>query len=971
MGCKLLIINSLWDWFDASRLTRIDRAGAVTQITYSPTNLTTSITLPNNNRLGFEYNDGRQLIAITNGANERVEYTRNAMNGILSTRIPDNSGTIQYSMEQARDEINRVVRATGVNWTTSYEYDEMNNLTDMTDGRGNDWKQNFDNLDRLTEEIDPLGGTTGFDLDNHMDTRNPLEKVTDKRGIETQYVRNGFGEVIREISLEAGTTEYVRDEAGRIAEMTDARGVVSSYVYDGMDRVLSVTYPAAAIDDIAYTYDEGGFGVGELTSITEGFGTTTYGYNALAQMVRMTRTINGVAYECVYEYDLAGEVTAMVYPSGRRIEYTRDGAARETRIRMVAPDGTETTLVDNISYKPFGPIDGMSVGDGNDLSISYDANYRATRLTRGGSAGLLMDYGFTYDEDSDITGLQDYVRPERSQVLGYDALSRLTSAEGGYGTIDYGYNAGDDRTSRDWTQPDGSQISETYDYDAVTARLLLVNVEDVAGQFTPIREFDYHASGQVSSDLRGANAYLYGLNDRGRLTTITRNGEDIARYTHDQSEQRIVKNEDGRDIHYHYDLDGRLISETDGATGETLREYVWLGLMPIAVIDATEAAPDTAQSCSDAEREAFTQSLAERQAEQAALIEFAPRITDTITQSEVILTSLQATRETLVANLDGLPPNGRFFRRFRLTRLIALYDFYINLYTAYIEQLETLSEQVDTRLVELETQILDLTAQIEACDSEPELVATDGLFYLHADHLGRPQFATDNTGAVVWDMGDGVTPFGDSVNLVGAFAQRLMFPGQYADVETGDDATTLSHNWHRTYDPTLGRYLQSDPIGLAGGLNRFAYVGGNPVGAVDPMGLCELHGSNMSLIEMTPKKGQCVAAVTGVGAVLGGLAGGTGSAACGPAYPVCAAGAVPASVSGGAGIGAALGLIFCSDGDNGGCIVRFEDEINYCIYRKKQFQSGCRQRASIRRDLCLRGVPNSAQPPKWSYLDER
>lgn len=65
-----------------------------------------------------------------------------------------------------------------------------------------------------------------------------------------------------------------------------------------------------------------------------------------------------------------------------------------------------------------------------------------------------------------------------------------------------------------------------------------------------------------------------------------------------------------------------------------------------------------------------------------------------------------------------------------------------------------------------------------------------------------------------------------------------MFPEQYADLETGGegDNVTLSHNWHRTYDPTLGRYLQSDPIGLAGGLNRFAYVGGNPVGYVDPTG---------------------------------------------------------------------------------------------------------------------------------------
>jgi RHS repeat-associated protein len=59
----------------------------------------------------------------------------------------------------------------------------------------------------------------------------------------------------------------------------------------------------------------------------------------------------------------------------------------------------------------------------------------------------------------------------------------------------------------------------------------------------------------------------------------------------------------------------------------------------------------------------------------------------------------------------------------------------------------------------------------------------------------------------------------------------LRFPGQVEDAETG-----LYYNWHRYYDPELGRYVTADPIGLVGGINLYAYVNGDPVNLADPEG---------------------------------------------------------------------------------------------------------------------------------------
>jgi len=109
--------------------------------------------------------------------------------------------------------------------------------------------------------------------------------------------------------------------------------------------------------------------------------------------------------------------------------------------------------------------------------------------------------------------------------------------------------------------------------------------------------------------------------------------------------------------------------------------------------------------------------------------------------------------------------------------------------------------------------------------------------YIHVDHLNTPRLVANQQGQTVWRW-DQQEPFGVNVpdenpSALGVFEFPLRFPGQYADKETN-----LYYNYFRDcYDPVLGRYCQSDPIGLEGGINTYSYVESSPLDGADPLGL--------------------------------------------------------------------------------------------------------------------------------------
>ena len=808
----------------------------VTRWTYLATGevatITTADGTPDATTLTFGYDDARRLTRITDGLGNYIEYTLDTEGNRTAEKTYDSTSTLRKALTQTFDIYNRLDGSSQANEVVDYNFAPDGTLDQLTDGEGSVTDSSYDALRRLATTTQALG-SLNVQTQYGYDVADRLTSVTDPNGNATTYGYDDLGNLLAQTSPDTGTTGFQYDAAGNLTTKTDAKGQVFTYSYDALNRLTSLDVPGTA-DDLSYTYDTCANGVGRLCSVVGSTATTTYAYDAFG---------NVTAHQSVsYSHDAANRVSTMTYPSGAEVTYSYDAAGQVSQVQLTRAAQTDT-LASTIAYAPFGPVESLLFGNGLGLSQPVDSAYRTQSQTIAGIQGLTYSL---YDANGNLTQRDDSL--SASSLFSYDAVNRLDTASGAFGSRDYDYDPNSNRT-----QLNAGGALTTYAYAPASNRLDAVDSTDIA----------LDANGNTTAE--GARSFTH--TTQNRLFEVYDGGTLTVSYAYNGLGQRVTKTfPDATGRRYVYGTNGELLAETSLA-GMVLIEYVYLNGTLIAqyqpdsdgdgqtnweaetqggqsarldtdrdgLSDATELAlkgthPNQADSDGDGFGDGYEvaqqtdpldrgrmPSVAQGDvngdgelgiADAIRLAGFAMELTEPTTQA----------RAAADMNLDGEidASDGALLLR----QILGM---------AQPAQVEATGRSLTQRLL---AWLLDTV--IEPAHANPPGLGK--VYYVHTDHLGTPVAMTDEVGIKVWgaayDPFGAATPNEDPDGNGTPVTLNVRFPGQYYDQETN-----LHYNYFRYYDPATGRYLTSDPIGLGGGLNTYGYVGGNPITRADPLGL--------------------------------------------------------------------------------------------------------------------------------------
>jgi RHS repeat-associated protein len=570
------------------------------------------VTQPDGSALANTYDAAHRLVATADLFSQQIQYTLDALGDRTQTNVLNSTSAVIRQHSANFDALGRTLQDIGgVGQTTTYVYDSNGNRSQITDPLGRVTHQVFDALNRRTQITDPAIGvaTTAYDAQDH-----PVV-ITDPNGNSTSYVYDGFGDLIGQTSPDSGATVSYYDAAGNLLQHVDARDAVTNFAYDALNRLVSKTFPANPSENVTFTYDEpaAALGIGRLTTVIDNGGMTgalKLNYDERGNVVSAVRRAGTVTLATAYAYDAASRFAAITYPSGWTAAYTRDQMGRVTAIGAQPPSpvpprggrlasfgksmpalglpAASSPVANAISYLPFGPVSGLSYGNGIVETRAFDLDYRATGIADTGAA-TMQSLSYSYDAANNVTATADGVTPGNSQSFGYDALDRLVTAAGGYGSLTYAYDPVGNRLTS--TANDGYQSATVnFSYAAGNNRLTALMQGGTA-----TRQFSYTASGNAASDLKlQAGAWVGNdlhYNQGGRLATVVTGpasgkASQSTSYAYDAFGQRLLKQAPQGLRFYQYDQAGHLLEEGSLSNGSAApeRDYIYLGDRPVAVL---------------------------------------------------------------------------------------------------------------------------------------------------------------------------------------------------------------------------------------------------------------------------------------------------------------------------------------------------------------------------------------------------
>jgi len=556
---------------------------SATTFAYTPYGSVQTLTDPDGVVTTFGYDSAHRLTDIIDAQGDDIHYTLDAAGNKTAEQISNASGTVVHRLSRSYNALGQLTAVIdGLNQTVfnagySDSYDANGNLTHSADGRSIQRQQSYDALNRLVSTLDNYNCTdtaaANTATTTSQDALDRVTSVTDPTSLVTSYTHDGLSNLTALQSPDSGSSTSTFDAAGNALTHTDAKGVVATSTYDVLDRKTSTSYTDTTAN-VTYTYDEANSvtgctasaPIGRLTRMIESAVSTTYCYDARGNVIQKTQVVSGTTDSTSHSYTAADRLSGETTPDGTVISYAFNSNGRISGVQ-VTPSGStsaSSTVVSSVNWLPFGPISSYTLGNGQVVTRTYDANYRLTDLT-----SPVLALHFSLDAMGDITALGNAPGANpATETYQYDPLYHLTSVTNSSGVLEsYTYNQTGDRLSKTAS----GLATGTYSYTSGTHQLASIGSAPRAND----------TNGNTTGSVVGGQTYGFAYDSRQRIALAQANGSTVGTYLYNAIGQRVYTS--ATSLRFDYDQAGHVLANY----GASSRDYIWLDDLPVATVDTT------------------------------------------------------------------------------------------------------------------------------------------------------------------------------------------------------------------------------------------------------------------------------------------------------------------------------------------------------------------------------------------------